>query len=462
MLINNDTIIGYGIGFSDSVEWEQGLILTKFDSSGNLIKSVFILDSLDGVLAVDKHWGKLIATTDGGYAMTAAAFYRESAFLIKVNRHLEVEFIKEYPDTVNRSNYNYKLVEINDGYLLYGGIQRPNYLNNPFIRRVDKYGNTVWFKYFTAEGVNDLFTSLNKINDSTFVAASVEILPGGDASRSVIRIIDWHGNVLKTWYSEPDPQVGYLRHILPAPDGGFITFGVYLIEKVFVSLIVQPALTKFDSDLEIEWVKHFGNIWIIGAVIFHDIEPTPDGNYIGAGENYSEHALNPNSGWLMKFSPQGDSIWSRFDQAPFPAIGWTNTHSFGGVGVLSSGNIVAGGAASQGNDYCIWLVKVTQDGCLDTLFCGLVPLREPVKSSAAVIYPNPANAQVNLQLPAASDQAAEWRLLNLQGQIVQREKLTPGLPEYTFLLKEVPAGMYFWEVFSPEKPLHNGRLIISK
>ncbi|MFQ6606019.1 MAG: hypothetical protein ACE5D8_10805, partial [Fidelibacterota bacterium] len=148
MIIDNDTILGIGVGFSDSIEWKQGIVLAKFDSSGNLLNSKIILDSLGDKFAVDKHWGKIIKTTDGGYAMTAATVYRKSAFLIKLSHDLEVEFIKEYPDTVNLANYSYKLLEISDGYLLYGFIQRPNFLDDAFIRRVDKQGNTVWFNYY--------------------------------------------------------------------------------------------------------------------------------------------------------------------------------------------------------------------------------------------------------------------------------------------------------------------------
>ena len=148
LLVDNNTIVGYGLGFNNSIEWQQGLVLSKFDTLGNLLLSKIILHPPGDFYSIDKAWGKIIKTSDGGYAMTSAPFYSNSAVLIKTNENFEVEFIKEYPDTVNLSNYFYKLLETPEGYLLYGSIQRPDYYTDGFIRYVDKQGETVWFKYF--------------------------------------------------------------------------------------------------------------------------------------------------------------------------------------------------------------------------------------------------------------------------------------------------------------------------
>ncbi len=141
MIVHNDTIIGYGLAkTTDTLNWQQGLLLVKFDSSGNLLQHKLLLDSLGDHYTNGTYWGDIIATEDGGYALTAAAFYRNSAFLIKLKNDLEVEFIKEYNDTINLSTFNYRLLEIKNGYLLYGNIQRPNFVGNAFVQRVDKTG----------------------------------------------------------------------------------------------------------------------------------------------------------------------------------------------------------------------------------------------------------------------------------------------------------------------------------
>src|SRR5690606_619117 len=94
---------------------------------------------------------------------------------------------------------------------------------------------------------------------------------------------------------------------------------------------------------------------------------------VAAGESHKKiNGKEIPSGWLMKISTDGDSIWSRYDLPDFPIDSLGDTY-FGGVGVLSSGSIVAGGTATLWNERSIWLVKVTTDGCLEVINCGLVP-----------------------------------------------------------------------------------------
>ena len=456
MLVDNDTILGIGVGFTDSTTWKQGIVLMKFDSSGNLLTSKIILDSLGDKLSVDKHWGKIIKTSDGGYAMNAATVQRHSALLIKLSHGLEVEFIREYSDTVNLANYNYRLIEIQDGYLMYGSIQRPNFLDDAFIRRVDKQGNTVWFKYYGNYSQSDGITDLRMINDSVAVVASVDGLgfsPTGGSSRSTIRFINLNGELIQTWASEPDPEIGYIHKIFPLEDGGWFTYGIYVVYITeFGTKVVQPTLAKLNSDFQVEWVKHYGLIASIGAGIrLWDIEPTSDGNFIGAGQSAipQPNTSDASSGWLFKFSPQGDSIWSRYDTGPFP-FKYSNYHFFGGTGVLSSGNIVAGGLAAEGQKIYIWLVKVTNDGCLDTLFCGLVDAKEEVSSvqqrAEISLYPNPTadylNFQLRTPLPLAT---ARFRILDAAGRVVK--DFRSDYPKDTIIVPvwDWAPGVYFLE-----------------
>ena len=62
MIVDNDTIIVYGTGFNNAIEYKQGLIIAKLDSSGNVLQNKILLDSLGDKLAVDESWGKIIKT----------------------------------------------------------------------------------------------------------------------------------------------------------------------------------------------------------------------------------------------------------------------------------------------------------------------------------------------------------------------------------------------------------------
>jgi hypothetical protein len=44
-IIQNDTIILYGTVLNNAIDLQQGIHITKMDSSGNLIKSIFLISS---------------------------------------------------------------------------------------------------------------------------------------------------------------------------------------------------------------------------------------------------------------------------------------------------------------------------------------------------------------------------------------------------------------------------------
>ncbi|MCO6490941.1 MAG: T9SS type A sorting domain-containing protein [Phaeodactylibacter sp.] len=453
MIVDNDTIIGYGLGYADSTYSQQGLILSKFDSSGNHLFSRMILDSLGDHLSISYHWGKIAKTRDGGYIMTAAPFHRDAAWLIKVDHHFEVEFIKEYLDTINLSHYRYNApIELRDGYLLSGGIQRPNYLNDSFARRVDQQGNTVWFRYYGNYEIGDLINAMAQINDTLFVLSGTTDVEGPNSARATIRFINGQGDIIRLWNSEPNPDIGYNRNILPTADGGLITFGVYLVEVVNETSHVQPTLAKLDSNFQTEWVRHFSYVaWLGADIIFWDLEQLSDGNYIGAGESVTEPGSDPRqrTGWLYKFSPEGDKMWELLPNTPFYPLSEYDVGKFTGVGELSSGSIVAAGEAIDFNQRYIWLVKVTPDGCLDTL-CSMVTEVEaaaaPAEEAPFSLYPNPTAGPLTLAWPGASaGREARIRLFDAAGREVWRQQRR--VERQTELsLDGLPGGVYFLQV----------------
>ncbi|MEZ4963462.1 MAG: T9SS type A sorting domain-containing protein [Saprospiraceae bacterium] len=466
LIIDNDTIVGLGMAYADSSFSQQGLLVVKFDSAGNFITSNLILDSLGDHLSIDKHWGKIINTPEGGYAMTTATFNRTSTLLVKANNDLEVEFVKEYADTINLSNFRYVIENApGGGYLLYGSIQRPNFKNNPFVRRVDSHGNTIWFNYYGDYDKTASIVDLKVINDSTIIAAVVED-SGPSTSHSRLVSIDLDGNVKLSWSSGPQPEIGYLRKVIPiAAGGGYITYGVYVTEiTINGTKMVQSTIAKLSADFELLWVEHFGNVYPLASnLIFWDIEQTLDGYFIGAGQSVIEKTTTSDfsTGWLLKFTEYGDILWERKDMGPYPE-NYINSHYFGGVGVLSSGNIVAGGTATKGWDKYIWLVKVTNDGCMDTILCepitGIVE-RAQKEKEVMKFYPNPASKSVTVELPSALE-AVEISIYDLQGRAVSRQIFDEMPIRVELPTGHLPTGIYILKAHGPNGTLGQGKLAI--
>ncbi|MCW5924260.1 MAG: T9SS type A sorting domain-containing protein [Saprospiraceae bacterium] len=448
LTLDNDTIAGISIGFNNNVEWKQGVVLSKFDSSGNVLASNIVLDSLGDALAVGKAWGGIVKTSDGGYAAIAATVGRKSAFLIKLNNNLQVEFIKEYPDTVNLSNYAYTLIEVSGGYLLYGAIQRPDYYDDGFIRYVDKQGETIWFKYLSYSVYNNSILDIKQVNDSIYVAgigtgASINPHTGFTS----LLYFDLEGNELNYWASDIEPEIGYVRKIIPTNDGGIILFGLHKADFVSGTALFQPTLSKLDSNFQIEWVSHFGPIRsLVSYITLWDFAPTADGHYIGAGETLVKDGDDPTRrvGWLYKFSAGGDSLWERKVNAPFLPLYYTNSGFFGGVGVLSSGSIVAGGTTNEGNtDYC-WLVKVTNDGCLDTLWCQTVVAAPEVPGDMMEVrvYPNPTKDILNIGYPVSGTPRL-LQVFDFHGRLVLAIDLPAQSSQMSISTSQLSEGLYF-------------------
>ena len=468
MLVVNDTIIGYGFGFSDTINYEQGLILTKFDSTGSLLKSNIILDTLGEPLAIDRHWGKIIPTSDGGFAMTAATAGRESAFLIKTDWDLNVEFVKEYPDTVNLSNFWYTPIETHDGYILYGSIQQPDFIIRPFARKVDKQGNTLWFNLY-GDGQQDveIFFKGQQVNDTLFVFGGVKgsLLENEDLSRAIVVYINDKGELKDSWLSGPWPDVGYIRNLKVLPDGDLLLFGQHIHEIGDNYVLLQPTLTRMTPGFDKKWVRHFGRIDRAEVrIMFLDMAFLPDGGLVGAGHGlFDVDNKSEDSGWLMKFNTDGDSIWSRYDfPAGLPVDSLLEDTFFGGVGVLSSGSIVAGGTATTWYEQTIWLVKVGADGCMEVFDCGLVPVAERAGETErkVVVYPNPASEVLNIAFSEAMNLGGEIGLYDLHGCLVLNRPIERGAKEISVNTGTVPPGFYFYEVKGYEGVLQAGKVVI--
>jgi hypothetical protein len=428
LIVHQDTVIAYGIARMDTFPNLQCLFLARFDSSGTSIDSRLICDSLGDYLSMNINWAEIIRTSDGGFALTAASIIRNNGVFVKLRQDLSVEFIQEYPDSVNLVEIYNSIVEFPDGYLLGGYVQRPNYLQDAFLRKVDKQGNSVWFSYYGQYDVVDLFSSYYKINDSlvAYTGGYVNDNNSLTGRGPWVVVMDCNdGNIHKEW--RPDSSsVGTIHFIYPLSDTTWLLYGKKTLQINPARVMPFCALT--DTAFNVK------DIWLFGpganiTNFLWDIEPTPDGFFITVGQ---VNAKNPNTeptavyGWVYKVSPDLDSLWSL--QVIPPVDDPKNYGGYlGGVGILSSGNMIAGGYANSMEGIHPWLVKFTPDGCIDTLWCATTPVWEPYdlewrKQPVVQLYPNPAQGFVTVELPGY-DTEATLELFSVEGRVCLRQSI---------------------------------------
>jgi len=445
LIVHNDTIVCYGMARTDTPPYRQCLFVARLDSSGVKLDHTLVCDPLGGTLDMNINWADMIHTADGGYAMTAGTVTRNDGAFVKLRSDLSIEFVREYRDTVNFVEFYDAVIELSDGYLLGGYVQQPNFLIQSFLRRVDKIGNTLWFSYYGDGAVTDAFSNYLKINDSLIVfvggfVTNENILSGRGPWIAFVNPLD--GEVLQEWRPNNSP-VEFLHYISPLASNRWMLYGKKTVE--INPKKARPFWAIVDSTFNILDLRLFGP----GADVTNflwDFAPTPEGNFIAAGEI---HAFNPNTepaqvyGWLYKVSPDLDSLWSR---QVIPPITGSKGGYLGGVGVLSSGNMVAGGYAPLGNDVYGWLVKFTPDGCVDTILCNTVPAWEAeeleLRKPPARVYPNPTTGQFFVELPEGSG-PVRVLLTAIDGRRILEQILTGS---QWLDLSDAPPGMYLCHI----------------
>jgi len=453
LTVDKEKIYCVGTAYDTSINPSPLQIhLVKLDTNGNILLSKLYKDSLNGYLSTDYSSGSILKTRKGNFLFAPAVFGRASLQLLQFNENLDIVSIFEYPLDNNFAEFYDQIIEMPDGgFMIAGAAQRPNYKQDGFIRRVDKLGNILWFKYYGNYNTDETGNCLIRITDNCFLMGGAfgPNIFDGYSSRAGLWMLDSNGVVLKTWVGPQSPDLIVIKGIMSAIDGGFIAHGrVYLGEDAQGSSKVQCCILKFDSTLQLQWIKNIGPYGSdnLGYVGIYDMLQTPDGNYLLAGQRRSYDSpptVNSDDwgGWLYKFSPEGDSIWARADNAP-AGLKPTGSFIYGGLGVLSSGSVVAGGPGDIDDLFHGWVVKVSADGCLDSAFCMATAVHTPEDEKALQIAPNPANEYVNIAFPARAQEHARLCLYNALGVLVQELAIPEGETSHTLALQHLPPGWY--------------------
>ena len=397
ILVDNDTIIFVGISAGIDSPYIQSALIGRVDSLGQVLGFNTFTDSLGGYLAAGEN---LIKTFDG-YAFTTAIIFRKSDALYKFSKDLSLKEVYEFPDTVNLAVFYEGLVALDNGFLLSGYVQRPDHKYDAFARKLDSLGNTIWLKQYGVPTQSQHALGIIQLSDTTFVLYGSEgtSFTNPEELHSRIWVIDDNGLILNSWQSPDSLKWMGILELCPDGAGGLLAFTrTFLGYNDWDDYKLQPTLIKFDDELNVEWMRRFGpdhssfSYW-------EDIRATPDGNFIGAGRvaPYDLADLNAHLyGWLYKFTPEGDSIWARADLSEVPYESGIDDNVFGGVGFLSSGSVVAGGNSYINGHIYGWIIKVTPDGCIDTLYCQPSAVRPEPEVRKMKIYPNPADGEVSI------------------------------------------------------------------
>jgi hypothetical protein len=201
-----------------------------------------------------------------------------------------------------------------------------------------------------------------------------------------------------------------------------------------------------------------------------DLEPIWDKGLVGCGNNFIDLITNPNpdpAGWVFRVDENKELLWERsyvdttFQGKPFTLQSIMHTTDGGYIAVGSIDNNMTGVYESHN-----WILKLDSLGCLQPN-CGetnyITDTKEVtfLKGKDILVYPNPANSYVNIQLPT------NYPLNNLSAFLVSNsgitiKKVNLSSTETRMEVSEVITGVYYLMIVHENEIITSKRFLIGR
>ncbi len=433
MELAGDTLVLYGSALEEGRQ-AFGMLFARFDTSGHLIDYHICNDSLnDDFTAV--YPNSLVKLSDhSGYVGVGQFFYRINGYLARFDNSGALIYLREFPDPTSQVSYYNEIKELDDGFLILGSKQNTDYVVNVFVAKTDFEGNIIWEKKYSTPNRQTRFGQVLILNENEYVIGATTTPVQGVPlpqikNTSKIFAIDSLGDIKWQWESQPSLEelgVGKLS-ITDEGNWAYISLRGWH-NTTYNEISIQPKFICRDSNFNIIREDTFGIADVPSSNGFANLIKMSDGGWLLIGVKPVNYPIPPVpmwynsfSGWMVRLDSQGEQLWSRVDTA-FWSVETGSTNYLYDAVELPGGSIVACGFSRTYEPFPKdwgWLIKVSKDGCLDTLFCNPVSTSFPIIPEKAVtLYPNPATSWVNIQ----SESIDKWdriEVFNAHGQSLQ-------------------------------------------
>ncbi len=424
LVLDNGVLNTFGVVFHDSIPNRQGMLFAKIDTNGNVLSFNSFFDS-QGDDYVTRLGGSIIKLSNGsGFAMVGMVLSRANGFVLFVDNNGNKVNYKEYPDLGSVVDLYEKMIEVDDGFIIFGTKLKNDNSLYTFIAKLNSNGDKIWEKLFGAPFRDWYFNSIYLDNSNSYVLGISSVPPFNTPisnlnSQTVILAIDSTGHEIWRWESPVSLEEGGAGALQKTPENNWI----YLSTRADLhmqqnSWTRQPKVIVRDSNFDLVWEKEFGSSNSADNQ-FTCLNISPDGNWVVSGFMKNPQAPNTLSGANCKFSNSGDSIWYRFDTLIYYHDAYT-AHYISSSVILPSGSVIACGSIddySPAAKSSAWLLKINKDACIDTLECASLSNHVP-GSGSIKIFPNPVADYFTISLTNNDNAALEIFALDVMGQIV--------------------------------------------
>jgi outer membrane protein assembly factor BamB len=342
----------------------------------------------------------------------------------------------------------------------YSGISSSETSIDTGVMCFDENDEFQWYHDWRTEFVERAY-AITVLNNEVFVVIETwptELVIDNEIS---IHRFSMEGELLAT-YSEEDLIAGFGGELnltnakeMLSDEEAFVMVGSII---QFPGYSSDPAMTKFDSDLNLLWSSHIDMQWGNGRQEFTDVCITTDGNYVAtASVKYDLPQPDPVFGTDMddalvaKFnSESGELLWQRYYRYIESDDRWNRVKD---VCATSDGGVAFTGETVDFTQevYTIkdplqkgWIVKLDAYGCLIP-GCQDVGVEEQEEQVTYFTFgPNPfvSGGQLNLYLGNYQGRAPRFVVYDQQGREVASTRADGMNTTYMWVLPELAGGSY--------------------
>jgi len=302
-----------------------------------------------------------------------------------------------------------------------------------FLMKINPDGTTAWANSYAGQHTQ-LIYSIKQTSDGGFVLASSDYRCDNTGCHSYFSLIKLDPSGSVSWAKAVEGYLGAGRNALETSDGGFVFTG-QLKDSVYNKLV----LIKTDNNGNLLWVKSYGNREAFGEGFF--VDQTSDDGFVLLG-------IEDSKAYLIKTDANGNSSCN--EKALYPVLSNMN--------FAKSASIVF----PEATDADITNLQISADTVLplkDSTICLTLGINEISFALACAVYPNPFVGSATLKIP--DDYQISAGTLFMMYDVFGRKVMRLPLTDHQLLIprRNLPSGIYFYEVRNGEKIIGSGKMI---
>ena len=448
---------------------DGGFLITGTTKDGEVLCSIKINNNGDTLwifklnLATSGYADYLftaIESNDGNYIVGGVSgspiYHQSQADLIKLNHtNGDTIWVRQY-GLLNRSERCYSVKQTPDKGFVFCGWRYDSTGTTSLVYfvKTDSLGNEQWEK--TYGGVNYNFAnSLEFTSEGGYMIFGYTYSYGAGPYNMYLIKTDSLGNMLwqKTYGNN---LASYGNFIIKTTDGNYVLAGGNYISTDTIAAYIL----KVDTAGIVIWQKRY--IGISKEEEFTAVKELPTGDIIATGDMQGDPLNYSYYGILKKLDNTGTQIWG--NQYHYFNTD-TTQHYFYSMDVCNDGGFVMAGMTIDAHYHvtvprnAMWLVKTDcmgNDSIWDNTNCvpNVGVKEKPKPTSEMVVYPNPANDLININIEGITDFKNTFiSIYDNMGRIILKEKVTSDKKEIN--INNLSNGLYLVQLQSGQRILSN-------